>query len=597
MRCRLLALVLALPSATLVSAGVPAFFAPAEPSGRLLVRLYPMENVTPGTSRLVTFGVPFPRGSVTPAALAKVRVLGGGNEVPAHVENQTPWRHATNPAIDGQSVRVARIQIHHTFAVSYPSFESVEVEWGLSDRQQNVPAIESPRNGWHPVTSGTFVAADGVSEPDVYAVLSRAVLSKGVLRPMRTHPGDRSVPDTRSDPAVMDATEHWPDFLEQEHAAKNNLFNLINQDDPAVTAPNQCPYKTAYEPWLYDRASSFFVLYLRTGFLRPLREAVRAAEFYRTQLWPAGTNPPNAVGAFKLKVPDPAGYIGGNGAMYSYDECLAYLHWIAGDEVAAQAIPWIVSAHEANDEPTRWSPSLGGWTERHTAFRLLANAIAYEVTGNTTYRASLLSQAGDFIWHQNGAAGQLPAGRVDGGLYHYGSQHGDGTPNELVASSWMTALTGDAMVRAYAMTEDPAVGHFVRRLGTFERTATKTDGNHPYTYGPLAYPDYMMRWDGASDVRDGSEAEHSLDVASTLAWASYFGELLGPADPTLKQAAEDLYFTYDIGVNHWIRPAGPASGLPAYRVSPWRKYGWEHRASTSLSWLIGDLILKDGFED
>src|SRR5262249_35426121 len=49
----------------------------------------------------------------------------------------------------------------------------------------------------------------------------------------------------------------------------------------------------------------------------------------------------------------------------------------------------------------------------------------------------------------------------------------------------------------------------------------------------------------------------------------------------------NLYATYDEAVNYWTRPLGPSTGLSAFRVSPPRKYGWEHRPSGSLSWLHG----------
>ena len=80
-----------------MAARVHPFFAPPQPTGILTVTLQPTEGVS-GT-RLVTFGVAFPRGSVAPADLARVRVLKAGSEIPAYVEAQTPWRHATNSAV------------------------------------------------------------------------------------------------------------------------------------------------------------------------------------------------------------------------------------------------------------------------------------------------------------------------------------------------------------------------------------------------------------------------------------------------------------------------------------------------------------------
>ena len=446
----------ALPLVVTPSAqAAPPFFAPVETSGSLQVKLYPTEGIGAGTQKLVTFGVPFPRGSVTVADLSKVRVLKGGVEIPAYVGQATPWRHATNASLDGTSVRVARIQVLHTLSVTYPSFETITVEWGQVARGQNVGTYTDPRSAWHLVTSGTYVASDNVYEPDVYAVLPVAHLAKGLLRPMRMDPLEPTVAEARVDPFVSVANWPQPRYLEQEHASVNFFYSIINQDDSRVTVANQNPYKTDSEPWLYDRASSIYTLYFRSGFFKALREAVRAAEFYRTQLYPAGTQPTAAVGAFRLKNPDPAGYIGSNGTMYSYDESLAYQYWLTGDPQALTAIPWIVNCHElSGDEPVRWSPGAGAWTERHNAFRLLASLVAYEVLGDATYKNNVTTYTGDFIWHQNGGGGAIPANRVDGGLYHYGDQHGDGTPDQFVASSWMSVLLQDAMVRAYAVTED-----------------------------------------------------------------------------------------------------------------------------------------------
>lgn len=570
-----------------VEAQVAGFFAPAETTGSLVVRLYPMENVTTSTPRLVTLGVPFPRGSVSAAGLDYVRVLKGGVEIPAYVEALTPWRHINNPSLNGTSVRVARLQIQNGFTARYPNYEEITVEWGVSPRTQNVTTLQDPRLGWHDVTSGSFGAADGVREPDVYAVLPKGHLTKGALRPMRMSPMDDSVPEQREDPAVMDATETWPGFIEMDHASKNNVYSVINQDDPGVTLANQCPYKTDSEPWLYDRASTMFGVYMRGGHLKALREAVRHAEFYRTKLYPPGTTPSSAVGCFRLKNPDPAGYIGGNGAMYAYNEPLAYQYWLTGDPLAVQAIPWIVNCHELNDEPTRWSTTEPGWTERHTAFRLLANVVAYEVFGDADSMSRVVSQSGDFIWHQNGADGQLPANRVDGGLWHWMRQHEGFDDPTMMASPWMSALTVDAMVRAFAVTEDNAIGNFVRRMGTFMKAGTKLVPPSLYDYqGDLREVDYITYITGATYPNDGTTPEHALELTASLAWANYFATGLGQPDTSLAQAAQQLYLTYDVGVNYWIRPTAPASGLTAYRVAPWRKWGWEHRVAGSLSWLF-----------
>lgn len=574
-------------------AQVPPFHAPAQTSGSVVVKLHPMENVTTGTARLVTFGVPFTRGSLTAANLNTVRVLSNGVEVPAFVEQLTPWRHLTNAAVDGQSVRVARIQIQHTFSVSYPASETITVEWGGTARTQSVLTLTDPLSGWHTVTSGSFVAEDGIQEPDVYALLPKQVLSQGVLSLRRSEPFGDHIPETRDDPVVMDGIEHWPGYEEADRSFKNNFYTMINEDDPLVTGYESgqlTDYKNDSEPWLYDRASAFFLLYTKTGFLRPLREAVRNAQFYRSKLFGTAVADPYR-GIFKLKAPTLEQVTAGNTTMYSYAECLAYDHWLTGNPQDVEPVRWVVNTHEELTEPSRWSPALGEWTERHTAFRTLANLVAFELTGEAVYRQNALTQMADFIWHQNGADGAIPANRLDGGLYHRGNQHGDGVFTDLIASPWMTALLMDAMLRAYGISEDPAVAQFILRAAKFQSATTHYDDNHDYEYsGALRYPFYLARHDGAPDALDGydtSTIEHSKETVTTIGWGCYFQHLLhGVPDPLMEANARELYLSFDIGVNHWTRPAAPPLGLTAFRSIPPRKFAWENRPSASLTWVM-----------
>ncbi|WP_345304841.1 hypothetical protein [Lysobacter hankyongensis] len=586
----------------------PRLFKPlmadAERFGIVDVRLHPVEGVPAGVAQLVTFGVPFPRGSITAAGLSTLRVLDArGTEIPAFVEPLTPWRHATNAALDNTSVRVARVQIRYTFAATYPNSEGIRVEWGYTNRTQSLASLENPRNGWQPVTSGSFVAGDGVSEPKVYAVLPSSTLSKGLLKlgPMR--PFAPNIAATRDDPATMDATEHYPEYNEQMYGAKNFFYAHINEDDPRVTAPNQIPYKAAEgEPWLYDRVSAFYGLYFRSGFFKALRESVRASEYYRVNLYPQGTTPDLAVGTFRLKNPNPAAYIGANGAMYSYPEGLAYTHWTTGDDLSKDGAKLAAKAQQdANDEPDRWSPT-SSYTERHMGIKLTGLIVGYELFGDVpyktgatlTYRERLLTLTANLIWHQNGAGGALPANRVDGGLWKYGSQEGNGPSGSLLVSFWQTPFVVDPMVRAYALTDNVEIAHFIRRTGNALKFGGKAYSPAQRTYRTdvpetLRLVDYVTLIDGSTYAADGAGPEHTLSVAGAVAWAYYFGKLTGQPDDTLKQAANELYRTYDYENNEWTRPTAPASGLTAYRNNPPRRYNWNYKTSGSLSWCLSDL--------
>ena len=532
------------------------FFAPTEPSGSVNVQLVPLANVTAGTQEIVTFGVPFTRGSLTQTQLSHVRVLKNGVEIPAFVEQLTPWRSIDDAAIDGQSVRVARVQVPYTFTSLSP--ETITVEWGGAPRTLNRPTLQDPRLEWHSVTSGTFVAADNVEEPDVLPVLPKEYLSKGMLD-APTNPTANTVAETRDDPATMD-TMTFTGYTEYDYAQKNFFYTIINQN-PGITIN----YKTTAEPWLYDRASGMYELYLRSGSTTALREAIRASDFYVDRI--------NASGFFTLSSGDPK---------YAYNESLAYSYWLLGDNRMLAPISTVVNAH--NGTTSRWTPTLNFWTERNVGYKLLANEVAYEVTGSSTFKTNVQTIVNDLVWHQNGAAGQLPAGRVDGGLYHTGQQHDiseASSASVLIASSWMSALVVDPMVRVFGVWQNNAqVSDFIIRMGNFEKAASKTDSSGDFG-GATRYPDYLMRTDGTSDNRLSSDVQHAMDVGAVAAWATYFAELRGTPDASLRQLANDLYATYDVGVNFWTRPGGTN-----FNVSPPRRYTWEYKNSPSFSWAL-----------
>lgn len=268
-------------------AAIEPYFAPARPVGQIDVDLHASDGVASGTPVIASFGIPMPRGSITAAGLGTLRVFDNGVEIPAFVSALTPWRHRVDPALDGQSVRVVLVQVEISFADPAQS-KRLRVAWGGAPRTLSRPTRATRAQTWQAVQSGSFPANDGVLEPRVYVTLPAHWLTLGSLRSTRTLPFDPGNGAQRDDPAAMDAITSWPGTQEAERAMKNNFYTVINEDDPAVTSANQCPYRTAFEPWLYDRPATMFALYLKSGHLKALREAIRHAEFYRARLSSAG---------------------------------------------------------------------------------------------------------------------------------------------------------------------------------------------------------------------------------------------------------------------------------------------------------------------
>src|SRR5262249_53434991 len=179
-----------------------------------------------------------------------------------------------------------------------------------------------------------------------------------------------AVPETRDNPAVMDAM-NFSGYTEYDYAEKNFFYTIINQNG---TTP--IDYKTQAEPWLYDRSAGMYELYMRTGFATALREAIRSTDFYLHHL--------DAHGPFTLQAGDPK---------YSYNEALADTYWLLGDNRMLAPISTVTHAFDGTQ--THWSPNLSFFTERNSGDKLLANEMAYEVTGNTTFRSNVQTIVGD----------------------------------------------------------------------------------------------------------------------------------------------------------------------------------------------------------
>lgn len=150
------------------------------------------------------------------------------------------------------------------------------------------------------------------------------------------------------------------------------------------------------------------------------------------------------------------------------------------------------------------------------------------------------------------------------------------------------------MVRAYALTDSADIANFIRRTGNALKFGAKSYAPNQrtvYTNAPenLRLVDYVTLIDGSTYAADGAGPEHALSVAGAMAWAYYFSKLTGQRDDTLRTAANELYRTYSYETNFWTRPTAPASGLSAYRNSPWRRYNWTYRTSGSLSWCLSDV--------
>src|SRR5262245_32625113 len=129
-------------------------------------------------------------------------------------------------------------------------------------------------------------------------------------------------------------TRTFTGYQEFDYSQKNFFYTLINQN-PGITID----YKTQAEPWLYDRSSGMYELYMRSGFATALREAIRSTDCYVDHLdW---------NGFFTLKPGDPKN---------AYTAPLADTSWLLADKRMLAPISTVVNAYSGT--ATHWTPQL-----------------------------------------------------------------------------------------------------------------------------------------------------------------------------------------------------------------------------------------------
>jgi hypothetical protein len=395
------------------------------------VTLYPGASVSPGESRVVSFGLPFPRGVLADASA--VRVLDeGGTELPLAARELATWW-----AVDNLSASVRAVLIQTEVAVDVGT--TLSIEYGSVTSAVELSNPPTPTADWVAIAveerPDEYAAVAGVMEPAVYATLPAEWLSRcafrGTVEPVGT-------------------TAAWGWYDEAQLAFGRTAVNDV---DPRVTASNLIQYETTPSPWLYDRTMSLYSAYLRTGDVYWLRRGHRSAQFYRAHL--------TSEGYFDLKA---------NDLKYSFGQSLLTDMLLTGDESAAAHIEAVAEAGASWDP--QYTFSRGFWTERNQTYALLAALSAWEMTGETTH----LDRVREIVTASIDVQRNPPQGWTrDGCVLHTGTAASEGGGTTPVCSPWMSALLAEAIWRYYQLTQDTEaleflaeLGHYVRDLAIYE---------------------------------------------------------------------------------------------------------------------------------
>jgi hypothetical protein len=517
-------------------------------TGKVPVFVFPGSSVAVNDATTFSFGIPFPRGLV--GDVSELRVTDtNGVELASHVEELVRWRSLSgDTSVD--SVRAALVYVEAVF----PDHNSMVLEVHYGTERTLELGLQGPVNAaWVPITDGPFPgeypASEGLMEPAVYVTLPPDWLGITLLR-------------SRTTVAFEDPDWDWFD-----RGLVNFAHTAVNDVSDAVTAENRIDYVHGYAPWLFDRALTLFGVYVRTGDVKWLRHAHRAAQFYAAHI--------NAAGAFDLKA-----Y---NDHKYSYGQSMLIDLMLTGDTRLLEPIERVASFTQnfALEVPAINSSKL--WTERHMAYSLLGALSWWEATGLGAERVLAVARS---VFAQ---ADNPPNGWVDEGcILHTLGQHEGGNDESAICSPWMGVLLGEAVWRYYLHSQDSDAVRYLADFGDYlvNHGTYAIKGQGPEIDG-LVVPHYLASSNYEfPDSDPWSDLEHSCDVAGSAARAAWAKEAAGADNTTLVNLTNQLLTTCRHVFEIWHRPDADINyGKAEWRLSPPRKFNWWFGTTLDLEWL------------
>lgn len=441
--------------------GHPSIAAPNETSARdsVDVTVHCADDVQ--GIQTVSFGLPFPRGQIDDAGRVHVAAISGA-ELPSDVSELARWRHLTDPARDGKSIRSVLVTFRHDcnaaestkYRVRWNGHKNVHARHGVTPA--NVASrwspMAAPASSEHPATDNYSVdtAATQVLEPRTWVTLPADWLLASEMRgPVRR----------LEDPMLRT-------YLFGFGRSAVNDFPIEPNTGTANVRPRKATdWSVEFEGWLFDRPYVLWMLYVQSGELKWLRHAHRASQYYAS--WIASDGDPAGYprGSFRKRPPTASGERGD--PKYSHPGGLFAAYLITGDARLLRTIQDIESF--TSRIPTRLPPASQRnalWTERHVAVALAGALHAFEATGEAAARARVRQIVNGMRDDMDRPPTGYPT-EMHGVLLHSAQAHeGEGNSGWLM-SPWMSALLAEKVWQYYVLSDDKFALEFLSRYAQF----------------------------------------------------------------------------------------------------------------------------------
>jgi hypothetical protein len=484
---------------------------------------------------LVSVGIPFSPGTLRDPHM--VRILDeSGAEVTAAVQTTLLW-YAKD-----RSVRAVRVQFHaHLVGDTQTFYFSIG-----KPRQRDLP-------GW-PYTNGLVTGEQGLKVAAALATLSPTWLCNSLI----AGPQFPAAPH-----------EAYADYV----AAQFQWARPLPVNDPTA--------------WLFDRPSTLFKAYIRTGRFDYLQAADLSYHFYmkyiRRDGWPMS---PFCAGGwtYNQKPCD---------VKYVYVEPILLSLALTGDdsEHDLSTVDKMMTLWENGgwgNRPGPYASASQHFTERMTGLGLLETVSAYELTGDRRYLERVNARIGWLYDHQRNNPDGLGN---DGSWRNSWNLHEDDSWNPSTdvrgTSPWMTENIIDGLWHAWLVTGDPRIPTMITGFGRYleQYGWIKPDLLH-YEHdwrNPCSGPDGQIAWYWSSSHADTKKLSHieesdgwysdahTVEIALPVAAAYYFEQ-----DP--KQSAALKHRLDALTSSYNIECAKTADTL--------RRFNWNNRGAGVVAWLI-----------
>ena len=488
----------------------------------------------------VTVGIPFAPGVLTSAREVHIEDA-QGKPIPAHIEPTLCWHFSQG------GIRAVRAQFHVTL-----KGDSASVRFRLG----TPPAVAVDAKGW-PYADGLVMGPEGVRVPGVLASLNPQWMSASLI----AGPQQAAVA---------------PGPYDRYVSTQFGWAKTLPRDDGSA--------------WLFDRPTTLFQQYVRTGRADYLAAAVASYRFYMDHIQRSGAPGwPLCGGGFhldKVSACDPK---------YVYIQSTLLALGLTGDD--SESSPALIQLMVGSWDSGGWNIPAGPYTglkqrfftEREDGLGLLQIVSAWEITGDPQYRKRIDDRVGWLYQHQQ----HNPDGLGNDGSWrnswdmHEGNEYNAAT-DTIGSSPWMTQNIIDGLWHAWLATGDSRVptmitafGRYLERYGWVDAKTLQSVGKN--WRDPCDGPDGLISWYWSSAHADTKQLvaiensdgwysdSHNVELTLPVAAARYF-----ETDPQWQRAQDKRMSLLQASYSESC----------AKNSNTLRRFNWNNRGTGVVQWLL-----------